>query len=193
MGTTWPPRSYTCTFCRREFRSAQALGGHMNVHRRDRARLHHHQQQRPPPASAAASVQSNLISAHHHHQGRFFLYHLPSPDGIGNLSGTNTSNTANTLASSLNACRESLSPTTLLSIMPYPPSNLVSTNTSSASYDFQVERRPAVFTNSSFCDSTKVEQTATSSFAGNRHEELDLELRLGHTPPTPSRNQKRCA
>ncbi|KAE8672191.1 hypothetical protein F3Y22_tig00111848pilonHSYRG00062 [Hibiscus syriacus] len=37
---TWPPRSYTCTFCTREFQSAQALGGHMNVHRRDRARLH---------------------------------------------------------------------------------------------------------------------------------------------------------
>ncbi|XP_072975090.1 uncharacterized protein [Typha angustifolia] len=36
---TWPPRSYSCSFCRREFRSAQALGGHMNVHRRDRARL----------------------------------------------------------------------------------------------------------------------------------------------------------
>uniref|UniRef100_A0A1J3EQ52 Putative transcriptional regulator RABBIT EARS n=1 Tax=Noccaea caerulescens TaxID=107243 RepID=A0A1J3EQ52_NOCCA len=38
-GSLWPPRSYTCSFCRREFRSAQALGGHMNVHRRDRARL----------------------------------------------------------------------------------------------------------------------------------------------------------
>lgn len=38
-GSMWPPRSYTCNFCRREFRSAQALGGHMNVHRRDRARL----------------------------------------------------------------------------------------------------------------------------------------------------------
>ncbi|XP_052162664.1 zinc finger protein 10-like [Oryza glaberrima] len=38
-GCVWPPRSYTCSFCRREFRSAQALGGHMNVHRRDRARL----------------------------------------------------------------------------------------------------------------------------------------------------------
>uniref|UniRef100_A0ACD6AQF6 Uncharacterized protein n=1 Tax=Avena sativa TaxID=4498 RepID=A0ACD6AQF6_AVESA len=37
----WPPRCYSCTFCRREFRSAQALGGHMNVHRRDRARLRH--------------------------------------------------------------------------------------------------------------------------------------------------------
>lgn len=38
-GCVWPPRSYSCTFCRREFKSAQALGGHMNVHRRDRARL----------------------------------------------------------------------------------------------------------------------------------------------------------
>lgn len=38
-GGAWPPRSYTCAFCRREFRSAQALGGHMNVHRRDRAKL----------------------------------------------------------------------------------------------------------------------------------------------------------
>lgn len=43
-GFTWPPRSYTCSFCKREFRSAQALGGHMNVHRRDRARL----RQSPP-------------------------------------------------------------------------------------------------------------------------------------------------
>uniref|UniRef100_J3LVM9 C2H2-type domain-containing protein n=1 Tax=Oryza brachyantha TaxID=4533 RepID=J3LVM9_ORYBR len=40
---SWPPQrsssSYTCGYCRREFRSAQALGGHMNVHRRERARL----------------------------------------------------------------------------------------------------------------------------------------------------------
>ncbi|KAL2506633.1 Transcriptional regulator SUPERMAN [Abeliophyllum distichum] len=41
---SWPPRFYTCSFCKREFRSAQALGGHMNVHRRDRARL----RQSPP-------------------------------------------------------------------------------------------------------------------------------------------------
>ncbi|KAF8394308.1 hypothetical protein HHK36_020515 [Tetracentron sinense] len=43
-GYSWPPRSYRCSFCKREFRSAQALGGHMNVHRRDRARL----RQSPP-------------------------------------------------------------------------------------------------------------------------------------------------
>lgn len=36
---TWPPRTYSCDFCKRDFRSAQALGGHMNVHRRDRALL----------------------------------------------------------------------------------------------------------------------------------------------------------
>uniref|UniRef100_A0A0D9VMT5 C2H2-type domain-containing protein n=1 Tax=Leersia perrieri TaxID=77586 RepID=A0A0D9VMT5_9ORYZ len=32
-GTRQP---YNCTFCRRGFPTAQALGGHMNVHRRDR-------------------------------------------------------------------------------------------------------------------------------------------------------------
>ncbi|KAL5170887.1 Zinc finger protein 10 [Glycine soja] len=56
-GCIWPPRSYSCNFCKREFRSAQALGGHMNVHRRDRARLkqslsHHH----------------NELALQHHHK-----------------------------------------------------------------------------------------------------------------------------
>ena len=53
LGWAWPPRSYTCAFCRREFKSAQALGGHMNVHRRDRARMRegHH------GGSAAAQLQ----------------------------------------------------------------------------------------------------------------------------------------
>ncbi|XAR50913.1 hypothetical protein NMG60_11005378 [Bertholletia excelsa] len=30
---------FTCTFCKRAFSNAQALGGHMNIHRRDRAKL----------------------------------------------------------------------------------------------------------------------------------------------------------
>uniref|UniRef100_A0A5B7BRV7 Putative Zinc-finger protein 10 n=1 Tax=Davidia involucrata TaxID=16924 RepID=A0A5B7BRV7_DAVIN len=54
-GCIWPPRSYSCTFCRREFRSAQALGGHMNVHRRDRARL----KQCPSP-------HNEILHLHHH-------------------------------------------------------------------------------------------------------------------------------
>ncbi|XP_016463266.1 uncharacterized protein LOC107786320 [Nicotiana tabacum] len=30
---------YRCSFCKRGFSNAQALGGHMNIHRKDRARL----------------------------------------------------------------------------------------------------------------------------------------------------------
>ncbi|CAH9095383.1 unnamed protein product [Cuscuta epithymum] len=62
-GFSWPPRSYTCSFCRREFRSAQALGGHMNVHRRDRARL---RQSPPPPREGhhhfSSSSSSSLLN-----------------------------------------------------------------------------------------------------------------------------------
>ncbi|PIN07595.1 hypothetical protein CDL12_19831 [Handroanthus impetiginosus] len=31
--------NYRCTFCSRGFSNAQALGGHMNIHRKDRAKL----------------------------------------------------------------------------------------------------------------------------------------------------------
>ncbi|KAJ8747088.1 hypothetical protein K2173_008887 [Erythroxylum novogranatense] len=37
-GFIWPPRSYSCSFCRREFRSAQALGAISNP---DNEILHH--------------------------------------------------------------------------------------------------------------------------------------------------------
>ncbi|CAA0842847.1 C2H2 and C2HC zinc fingers superfamily protein [Striga hermonthica] len=36
-------KTYGCTFCKRKFSNAQALGGHMNVHRKDRARLVSHE------------------------------------------------------------------------------------------------------------------------------------------------------
>ncbi|KAI3787813.1 hypothetical protein L2E82_00259 [Cichorium intybus] len=38
-GYSWRQRNFMCTFCKKEYKSAQALGGHMNVHRRDRAKL----------------------------------------------------------------------------------------------------------------------------------------------------------
>ncbi|CAL1379022.1 unnamed protein product [Linum trigynum] len=59
-GCIWPPRSYSCSFCGREFRSAQALGGHMNVHRRDRAMLKHSPSPTTathPPSSLARQLQ----------------------------------------------------------------------------------------------------------------------------------------
>ncbi|KAF7144490.1 hypothetical protein RHSIM_Rhsim04G0161800 [Rhododendron simsii] len=64
-GCVWPPRSYSCSFCRREFRSAQALGGHMNVHRRDRARLN----QSPYPHN------NETLPKHQYHDQD----HIPNP------------------------------------------------------------------------------------------------------------------
>ncbi|KAL8152722.1 hypothetical protein V2J09_010482 [Rumex salicifolius] len=50
-------RSYTCTFCEKGFSNAQALGGHMNIHRRDRARLRN-----LDDGSDFATNQTNLIT-----------------------------------------------------------------------------------------------------------------------------------
>ncbi|KAI9154284.1 hypothetical protein LWI28_023759 [Acer negundo] len=73
-GCVWPPRSYSCSFCRREFRSAQALGGHMNVHRRDRARL-------KQPSSPQNEIH------HHDHQFQKNNHQLQSPfaSNLGNF------------------------------------------------------------------------------------------------------------
>ncbi|KAL4330662.1 hypothetical protein HN51_037360 [Arachis hypogaea] len=83
-GCIWPPRSYSCSFCKREFRSAQALGGHMNVHRRDRARLkrslsphnHHHHGKNDCKSSLLLGT-----SHHHHHQSsgeNYYQYYSSS-------------------------------------------------------------------------------------------------------------------
>ncbi|KAI4301134.1 hypothetical protein L6164_034446 [Bauhinia variegata] len=48
-------RSYECMFCKRGFTSAQALGGHMNIHRKDRA-----SKAKPKfPPSSSTKVDSN--------------------------------------------------------------------------------------------------------------------------------------
>lgn len=60
---TWPPRSYSCSFCKREFISAQALGGHMNVHRRDRAMLKQIQSNEPSDEANHDQDQDLLISS----------------------------------------------------------------------------------------------------------------------------------
>jgi hypothetical protein len=79
--SSWPvpppsSSSYTCGYCRREFWSAQALGGHMNVHRRDRARLrqccpsqliaaaHHHHRRAAPAAAAPPLPNLNFLPPH---------------------------------------------------------------------------------------------------------------------------------
>ncbi|KAJ1270120.1 hypothetical protein BS78_06G030400 [Paspalum vaginatum] len=80
---SWPSQrspptssSYTCGYCRREFRSAQALGGHMNVHRRDRARLR--QCCTAHPASLPVVPGPSLI-AHHQHRAPLPNLNLSPP------------------------------------------------------------------------------------------------------------------
>ncbi|XP_050366758.1 transcriptional regulator SUPERMAN-like [Argentina anserina] len=49
-------RSYECVFCKRGFTTAQALGGHMNIHRKERAK--------PRPTSAPTSIASKAADEH---------------------------------------------------------------------------------------------------------------------------------
>ncbi|OMO93201.1 Zinc finger, C2H2-like protein [Corchorus olitorius] len=184
MGTTWPPRSYTCTFCRREFRSAQALGGHMNVHRRDRARLHQTQPTgavaiNPASSSPTTTSSSTLLIPTQEfatNGGLCLLYQLPNPNGVFT-------------SPSMNACSIE-SPSTLLSISPYPSSNLMA----APSINFPVTPPPGLNINNSpsLCYSSKAEPSTTTTSVDNYNnnsnnretsiEELDLELRLGHRP-----------
>ncbi|KAI3996081.1 hypothetical protein MKX01_018150 [Papaver californicum] len=145
MGTTWPPRSYACTFCRREFRSAQALGGHMNVHRRDRARL----RQSPPPTisassypcsvtttTAAVAAASTLIFpaeeflAAANIGGLCVFYPLSSSINNNNSTSHSSTSTAAAIfkATFVNGCGSSssveISPSPLLSMSNYPKTTL---------------------------------------------------------------------
>ncbi|CAI8584865.1 unnamed protein product [Vicia faba] len=164
MNTTWPPRSYTCSFCRREFRSAQALGGHMNVHRRDRARLHQNQ---PPLNSSSTFIHippQELVNA-----GLCLFYHSPNP----NISSFNHSNGE--------------SPSTLLSISSsYPTNNLMmQTQTQTCSptpFHFQANSTRNFINNSISSFSNKPAICTSIDDKVHEIEELDLELRLGNKP-----------
>ncbi|KAK7257829.1 hypothetical protein RIF29_32086 [Crotalaria pallida] len=62
------PKSYECNFCKRGFSNAQALGGHMNIHRKDKAKLKqqssldiHHQ--KVPSLEGKKSLQKDHVSS----------------------------------------------------------------------------------------------------------------------------------
>ncbi|KAL3499877.1 hypothetical protein ACH5RR_038970 [Cinchona calisaya] len=175
-GTTWPPRSYTCTFCRREFRSAQALGGHMNVHRRDRARLHQAHPEIINTTSPSISSSTILIPTQEFvtSDGLCLVYSLANPNNGNLLSPTPA-----------NLCTDS--PSTLLSVPPFPTTNFVSP-CPPTKYTHPTTPRS---TNSSICHSSNTEPSASNSNENNvvdnsyqnknesAIQELDLELRLG--------------
>ncbi|XP_055819421.1 transcriptional regulator SUPERMAN-like [Solanum dulcamara] len=179
MGTTWPPRSYTCTFCRREFRSAQALGGHMNVHRRDRARLHqalpqygsnnNHNHISSPNSNSTLLIPTQEFVTD---DGLCLLYSLPNP------SSTHVFNNP-TSRKSCTKNNNSSSSTLNLSISPYPTNNNLMSPTPTPPppcLNFPINRpNPSINTSSN---------TSNDDDGSNKRDlviedELDLELRLG--------------
>ncbi|KAK1395314.1 Plastid transcriptionally active 16 [Heracleum sosnowskyi] len=83
-----PPRSYTCTFCNMEFRSAQALGGHMNIHRRDRARLR--QSPSPPRNGSPHLLYLSSLSSASESRKWCVPNHPNSCDNLANINTTKT-------------------------------------------------------------------------------------------------------
>ncbi|KAJ4952849.1 hypothetical protein NE237_029681 [Protea cynaroides] len=171
MGTTWPPRSYTCTFCRREFRSAQALGGHMNVHRRDRARLRQLPTMLPPTAAADPSSSSSSSSSSCTSSSTFII---PTPEFLTNCGCCLFYPLPNPTTNVFTPTPME-SPSLGLTISPYLRSTSI--------------LAPGIHTNES---SLPVGENKKNSSSNNNNdddrnkdlaiEELDLELRLGQKP-----------
>lgn len=61
-------RSYICSFCIRGFSNAQALGGHMNIHRRDRAKLRQKLMEDNKDDVVAESDSSEVVSLNRNEQ-----------------------------------------------------------------------------------------------------------------------------
>lgn len=95
--TTTKKRSYECSFCKRGFTNAQALGGHMNIHRKDRAKA-----KQPTGSSVDRSEPMNedymslryvhsipstepsnycypVLEAAHHQRNNYQMYFQPQP------------------------------------------------------------------------------------------------------------------
>lgn len=64
-------RLYECVFCRRGFNTAQALGGHMNIHRKDRARNN-----KPTTMNTAATIDDKLHEENFYYTDRRRYFYL---------------------------------------------------------------------------------------------------------------------
>lgn len=78
-----PPKSYECNFCKRGFSNAQALGGHMNIHRKDKAKLKQQSSNQTQPSLEVHHQKNpeleeqnkpNLNLKYHHQQDHVLLH-----------------------------------------------------------------------------------------------------------------------
>ncbi|GAA0185494.1 hypothetical protein Leryth_006324 [Lithospermum erythrorhizon] len=64
-------RSYDCNFCKRGFTNAQALGGHMNIHRKDKAKANKRNSKEPSSPNQLPHIPIA--------QTTYYQVYLPSP------------------------------------------------------------------------------------------------------------------
>ncbi|XP_073287289.1 transcriptional regulator SUPERMAN-like [Primulina huaijiensis] len=173
-GFSWPPRCYSCSFCRREFRSAQALGGHMNVHRRDRARLRRFS---PPKINQNIDPDPSFMSSH---WTRFPHYTSPLPPSFPS-SYSHLSSCLNSNHASFERSREEGA---LFENLKPSAGDLMKMETQKA---FNSVENLGSFVCEKGCenivkkDLVILEQLEIGLISQYSQGELDLELRLGYT------------
>lgn len=165
---SWPLKKYYCTFCKREFKSAQALGGHMNVHRRDRARLrqlHSWLLQTPKSNPNPNFTSSNFLSPS--------SGHLISPYPVDHMTTLPLLNTT----PSLNCFSSSASSATTykgkLKLPEYPRTDALATRKKNTVRAAMVEAAKSDKFKNDMVTSLNLEKGSK-----NKKELLDLELRL---------------
>ncbi|XP_023532933.1 transcriptional regulator SUPERMAN-like [Cucurbita pepo subsp. pepo] len=173
-------RSYECVFCKRGFTTAQALGGHMNIHRKDRVKTKpnttNNNPSKPEPFAHHSTLRPTtpLISTSHHHS---FQTYFPTSSTwcLGSTTSTTTTtpshdhqlaylhnnlninNNNNSTPQALNAFKENWTNISLPSRSPAP--TLI--NRRDKRSDGNVDDED-------------------DDDDDNNDDELDLELRLGH-------------
>ncbi|XP_058746327.1 transcriptional regulator SUPERMAN-like [Vicia villosa] len=158
-------RSYECVFCKRGFTTAQALGGHMNIHRKDRA----NNNKSVTKATFIPPSSSKLVLDHHHHH-----------DSYGDLGFYSTINPSHGYYSSSISSKTTTTPEvdSLNYHQLYFPSHHVQYSEmlcveNQRMFGSQDWRGLSLYANPLIKD--KIENN-------NEVDELDLELRLGHYP-----------
>ncbi|KAL2323473.1 hypothetical protein Fmac_027852 [Flemingia macrophylla] len=169
MGTG---RSYECVFCKRGFTTAQALGGHMNIHRKDRA----NNKAKPnfPPSSSSKVDES-------YNYADLGLYSSSNPRG--NYYSSLPDREVNT---NYNYYHQLYFPSHACGARSSPPSHVqygevfCVENQRDPHLLFGqdwIQRDLSLFTNPLY-----VHQNKDKIVNNSEEDDLDLELRLGHHP-----------
>lgn len=183
-GCMWPPRSYSCSFCGREFKSAQALGGHMNVHRRDRARL-----KQQSLSSSSTDLTTPVEYDHQHPKKQHEVLDVASKFTVQEESRIPVNGTKREIS---DVCNNNVLQS---SIKRFEYNNgEVKTDLSVGllSSEFDPRKKQLISGSSSSWKRAKTDVSRLPMMLGlvigvskinGHHEELDLELRLGVYPP----------